>query len=244
MEMPVPSPCPLCAGTDCAFYGEQDGYRLYRCGRCSALAVWPMPSDEQIAAFYQSYHKTAQYTGKLDSKLRRAKRRIRILRRRTPRRPGRRLLDVGCNAGFATEAARQLGFDALGVDIDGASIEAARGLFPRARFQVADVAALADGGQRFDAVYCSEVVEHLPRPVAFLSALRRCLRPGGRALLTTPDVGHRSLPSDLIGTDMIRPPEHLLYFNRRSAQEALTASGFTNVYFLTTFKPTLKILAW
>ena len=233
-------PCPVCA-SECIFYGEQDGYRLVRCERCGVLAVSPMPSDERIAAFYRSYHKTAQYTGKLDSKLRRAKRRIRILRRHTR---GRRFLDVGCNAGFATEAARRLGFDALGLDIDPASIDVARRLFPRARFEVADLAAPADEGERYDAIYCSEVVEHLPRPLAFLSALRKCLRPGGRALLTTPDCGHRSLPSQLIGTDMIRPPEHLLYFNRRSAKHALAAAGFTQVRFLTTFKPTLKILCW
>lgn len=237
----APDPCPVCAASECVFYGEQGGYRLYRCERCGAIAVSPMPSDESIAAFYQDYHKTDQYTGKLESKLRRAKRRIRILRRHTK---GRRFLDVGCNAGFATEAARQLGFEALGVDIDAASIEIARRLFPQARFQVADVAAIAEGGRKFDAIYCSEVVEHLPRPLALLKALRQCLGPGGRALLTTPDVGHRSLPPNLIGTEMIRPPEHLLYFNERSAKHALVASGFARVRFLTTFKPTLKILAW
>lgn len=39
-----------------------------------------MPSDDELAAFYRDYHKTKQYAAKLDSKLRRAKRRIKMLR--------------------------------------------------------------------------------------------------------------------------------------------------------------------
>ena len=134
------------------------------------------------------------------------------MRRRTR---GRRFLDAGCNAGFATEAARTLGFDALGVDVDPVTIDTARQLFPKARFAAEDIATLATRGEQFDVLYCSEVIEHLPRPLPFLHSLRQLLAPGGRALLTTPDLGHRSLPEHLIGTEMIRPPEHLLYFDPR-----------------------------
>jgi len=37
-----------------------------------------------------------------------------------------------------------------------------------------------------DFILCSEVLEHIPDPNVFLSELRRCLRPGGRLLLTVP----------------------------------------------------------
>ena len=239
--MTAPNLCPICTAPSGTLYGEQEGYRIYRCGCCGVMFVAPMPDDQALAAFYHDYHKTTQYTAKLDSKVRRAKRRIRALRRRTR---GRRFLDAGCNAGFATEAARTLGFDALGVDVDPVTIDTARQLFPKARFAAEDIATLATRGEQFDVLYCSEVIEHLPRPLPFLRSLRQLLAPGGRALLTTPDLGHRSLPEHLIGTEMIRPPEHLLYFDRASAKHALEASGFTHVHFLTTFKPTLKILAW
>lgn len=241
-----PAPCPCCGERSTTFYGEKNSHQLYGCGACGALAVAPMPSDDELAAFYHDYHKTKQYAAKIDSKLRRAKRRIKMLRSRS-RGKGMRLLDAGCNVGFATEAARRLGLDALGVDVDAVAIERARGLFPKARFELADIGTLAEAGERFDLVYCSEVIEHQPRPLAFLRALRECLVHGGRALITTPDMGHRSLPRSpehMLGTDMIRPPEHLLYFNARAAESALTHSGFTHVRFLTTFKPTLKILAW
>lgn len=40
----------------------------------------------------------------------------------------------------------------------------------------------------FDAVFCSQVLEHVFTPAEFLSEIRRMLRPGGRLLLTVPFV--------------------------------------------------------
>jgi SAM-dependent methyltransferase len=38
----------------------------------------------------------------------------------------------------------------------------------------------------FDTVLCTEVLEHIPDPAAFLARAGRCLRPGGRLVLTVP----------------------------------------------------------
>lgn len=38
----------------------------------------------------------------------------------------------------------------------------------------------------FDVALCTEVLEHIPDPAAFLARIHRCLRPGGRLVLTVP----------------------------------------------------------
>lgn len=40
--------------------------------------------------------------------------------------------------------------------------------------------------EAFDCILCTEVLEHVPEPVAVLRELNRVLRPGGRIFLTTP----------------------------------------------------------
>jgi SAM-dependent methyltransferase len=42
--------------------------------------------------------------------------------------------------------------------------------------------------ESFDLVTCSEVIEHVENPHALVREFRRVLRPGGRAILTTPNV--------------------------------------------------------
>ena len=232
--------CPICENDASKPFGTKNGYALEECTRCGSLFVDPMPSAAELSAFYQDYHKTAQYRSKLASKTRRAKNRIRRIRWRGQ---GKSFIDVGCNVGFAVEAARQLGFDALGVDVDEIAISEARGLFPAARFEVADVEDLAASGKVFDVVYCSEVVEHLADPRPFVAALRRILAPGGRSFITTPNIAHRSLPDDLMTSDEIRPPEHLLYFNPESLTGLLERAGFRSTHLQWTNKPTLKIIA-
>lgn len=51
---------------------------------------------------------------------------------------------------------------------------------------VCDIAEIPVEDGRFDAVFCTQVLAHIPEPVRVLSELRRVLRPGGRLLLTAP----------------------------------------------------------
>jgi SAM-dependent methyltransferase len=49
-----------------------------------------------------------------------------------------------------------------------------------------DITAIPVADESFDVVLCTEVLEHVPHPVAALRELGRILRPGGRLFLTAP----------------------------------------------------------
>lgn len=51
---------------------------------------------------------------------------------------------------------------------------------------VSDISAIPEPGGSFDAILCTEVLEHVPDPVKVIAELARLLRSGGRLILTAP----------------------------------------------------------
>jgi SAM-dependent methyltransferase len=72
---------------------------------------------------------------------------------------------------------------------------------------------------RFQAIISHFVIEHVAEPVSFLKTLRGLLAPGGRLLLSMPDVAAN--PGDMTVAD------HLNHFSTASLKRALALSGFT-----------------
>jgi 2-polyprenyl-3-methyl-5-hydroxy-6-metoxy-1,4-benzoquinol methylase len=93
---------------------------------------------------------------------------------------GRRLLDIPSGGGPVVAGARAAGFEVVEVD-----------LFPRPRMQgvCADACAplpFHDGS--FDVVLSMEGIEHFENQAGFVRECARVLKPGGRLVLTTPNV--------------------------------------------------------
>jgi SAM-dependent methyltransferase len=231
--------CPACGKTKQKTFGSKNQYKMFECQACSLIFVDPIPSNEELNAFYQNYHKTSQYTGKIESKQRRARKRIKSVKKHAK---GKSFVDIGCNAGFAVEAARTLGLDAYGIDLDQTAIDYAKEYFPQAKFDAMSIQELAKTAKTFDIIYCSEVIEHLPELGSFVDALFKLLKPDGVLFLTTPDIAHYSIKKDRLGWDAVRPPEHLFYFSKNSLGKLFEKHGFKHIKFKFNFKPTLKVI--
>ncbi|MBN2458145.1 class I SAM-dependent methyltransferase [Candidatus Woesearchaeota archaeon] len=100
--------------------------------------------------------------------------------------PQKRLLDVGCGLGYMT--ARLSGrFQATGIDLDKDCIRFAADQDPKGKYMVADAGKkLPFKDDTFDYVISSEVIEHVEDDRLFLNEIRRVLKPGGLAVITTP----------------------------------------------------------
>jgi ubiquinone/menaquinone biosynthesis C-methylase UbiE len=92
---------------------------------------------------------------------------------------GGRVLDAG-----AGEGQYRHHFDHA--DYEAADFEAVPGKTYSGNNYVCDLAAIPVEDDRFDTVLFSQVLEHLPEPVAVLVELRRVLRPGGLIFATAP----------------------------------------------------------
>ena len=93
-------------------------------------------------------------------------------------RPGERVLDLGCGAGRFVAALREAGAEPVGVEIAEAALERARRNVPGADLRLVEPdGSLPLGHGEVDLVWCSEVLEHVPDTVGFLTEARRVLSP-------------------------------------------------------------------
>jgi SAM-dependent methyltransferase len=108
-------------------------------------------------------------------------------------RPGMDLLDLGCGPGTITVGlARAVAPGrVVAVDVDPGQAEATRARAAAAGVPVeavaADAAALPLRDASVDAAFSHALLEHVADPVAVLREVRRVLRPGGVALVASPD---------------------------------------------------------
>jgi 2-polyprenyl-3-methyl-5-hydroxy-6-metoxy-1,4-benzoquinol methylase len=135
-----------------------------------------------------------------------------------------RMLDVGCGEGSMLKLAREVGWNAEGVDFDAQAVDTSRhkGLSVR-------LGRLADqhyANESFDLVLMSHVIEHVHGPLATFVEIRRVLRPGGTMVTTTPNAGswgHRYFDRDWAALD---PPRHLQVFTANSLAALAGRAGF------------------
>jgi GT2 family glycosyltransferase/2-polyprenyl-3-methyl-5-hydroxy-6-metoxy-1,4-benzoquinol methylase len=102
---------------------------------------------------------------------------------------GKRVLDIGCGAGYGAQRLARRARQVVGVDKAAEAIDYARCRFgaPRLHFAVADALHLPFPDASFDVVVAFELLEHLSAPNTFLAEVSRVLRSGGVALISTPN---------------------------------------------------------
>ncbi len=120
---------------------------------------------------------------------------------------GLRLLDIGCGGGLLSEPMARLGADVVGADAAERNIPVAQlhaeqsGLSIDYRHTTAE--ALAAAGERFDVVLNMEVVEHVSDPLAYLTACRQLLRPGGLHICSTINRNPKSFAMAIVGAEYV-----------------------------------------
>lgn len=99
---------------------------------------------------------------------------------------GERVLDIGFGEGYGAEILRAAGADYLGIELDAGIVEHARARYGP-YFEAYDGTTITAPDASFDLVLMLQVVALLPEPAVVLREIRRVLKPGGQAMLTTPN---------------------------------------------------------
>jgi 2-polyprenyl-3-methyl-5-hydroxy-6-metoxy-1,4-benzoquinol methylase len=210
-------------------YGYPGEYRLLVCGECRHRRLDAAMDAQQISDLYTQYYPRSSFDIEAwspphdEPPMRAWWRGLRASAFRwVP--PGVRVLDVGCGFGESLGYHRARGCDAHGVEADRNILRVAQrhglnvkvGLFDASNYEPAS----------FDVVTLDQVIEHVAEPLAVLQGVHRVLKPGGMAVLSTPNAD--GWGARLFGARWIHwhAPYHLQFFSHASMSHSATQSGF------------------
>jgi 2-polyprenyl-3-methyl-5-hydroxy-6-metoxy-1,4-benzoquinol methylase len=224
--------CLVCGGERSKLYGRKFGLDLVKCRDCGLVYAHPrLPAGElekryESPLFFDDYLKNLRATpGGYDPAFVKSHFHLTLglLERRFA--PGKRLLDVGCGAGFFIKAAEEAGWEAVGIEVSKLSSRYGREIV-RADVRTGRLEDAGFAPASFDMVTMLDLVEHLPDPLATLRAASAVLKPGGILIVSTPDF--RSLSGRILGRSwaVFSPGEHLAVFNARTLAMVLNKAGF------------------
>ena len=231
-----PRPCPTCGSRDACHELEKDHMQLVRCTACDLVYVSPIFDEAHYKNVYASrdYQDIVRDLGikSHDYRVERfGRERVTLMAANLTTVETPRYLDVGCSTGFVVEAARDTGWDAVGIDLNPSAIE-----FGRTRGLNLRSVALDDAGfepASFHAVSLFDVLEHLPDPVRTLRACTRLLKRDGILFLYVPN--YDSASRLLMGKDahFIWPTHHLNYYTPATIRDVMTREGLETVFLAT-----------
>ncbi len=214
---------------------NHNGYDVIACAVCGFAHAVPLPTPDELSAEYRERY----YSDEKPTYLTHAREdqewaqlsqddRLEVLEQLLPA-SRRRLIDIGCGPGFFLQTACARGWKGEGLEPSQQASDHARSLGLRVHqgFFSTERARELD---RFDVVHMNNVLEHVPNPIALLTAAYGLLAPGGVLVVGVPnDFSPLQIAATAQGLQdwWVAPPHHLNYFDFSSLSAVLKRLGFT-----------------
>lgn len=159
---------------------------------------------------------------------------------------GLRLLDVGCARGHLSAVLASQGWRVTGIEYDAADAAVAR---DKGIDVIGGTAEDAMGtmNEKFDVIVFADVLEHFVHPEDVLSQARALLAPGGRVVISIPNVAHLSVRLQLLMgsftyTDRgILDRTHLHFYTKKTLKKMIVGAGLDTIYIGATPAPVEEV---
>lgn len=236
----VPVRCCVCetenaekigAGRDFEYGTSADIFAAVRCASCELVYLNPRPDVSEFETIYPENYHAFDFSEKdfgLVYKIRSRLEANRVLSWCENLPDDAKILDVGCGDGFHLNLLRKYGkngWQLEGVDLDERAAQMAEksGL----KVHTGSVEELNLPENAFDLAFMIQTIEHVEKPDAVLSAVKKLLKPGGKLVIVTDN-------TDSIDFDLFKKsywggyhfPRHWNLFNRKSLTRLAEKTGF------------------
>lgn len=211
-------------------YFQRGATSLSRCSACGLVALHPVPSDAERAAYYaQHYALNADIPKqRYAAEQRRWSRQpeqlklIRDIKNIMP--PPATIVDIGCDRAAFLDEARRYGYGVMGVEPSESARRDALGIGIPVYASLEELQHTVQQG--VDAVCMWHSLEHVANPPAMLRSLHELLNPKGIIAIRVPDFA--SVWSSLLRQHWIwfQPQNHSYHFSLPSLGTLLERSGF------------------
>lgn len=212
--------CKLC-GKNMLPDFEARGFWIYRCPFCSFEQVLINTTKEGIeyeAAYFDNnkYRDTAALN--LEHK-----RRISILREISTKED--KVVDYGCATGEFVYYAHN-DFDIVGCDVSSDAICIAKKRYPDLSDCFMGSDEFLDNSEKYDIIALWDVIEHIDFPIELIERLKEKLNTDGYLVMSTPNIGALFARQTKSLWPFMTPPEHLVFFSKKSMQYLAKKMGF------------------
>lgn len=158
---------------------------------------------------------------------------------------GRRILDIGSGPGLFLQAAKKQGWSAVGIEPNKLAAD-------HARLNGGEVLELYLKREyipllgKFNAIHCSEVLEHIQNPQEIVEIMHDLLTPGGVVFCLAPN-DFNPIQAVLTGDNSekkwwVSTPHHINYFNHHSLSQLFANNKFSIERVTSTFPIDLFLL--
>lgn len=200
--------------------GERNN--ILRCEGCGLIFQEPGTDKSKILDWY-ALGKDDQYLNEFENRVKNAKR---ILSTLSKNGTGKKLLDVGCSTGILLYAAKEMGYEIYGIEPSKWAVDYIKIQLGFENIFCGGLEAYPVQENYFDVITLLDVIEHFPNPHQSLEIINRLLKPQGKIIILTPDIGS-VIARFFKSRWWCIIPEHLFYFSRETLKTLLEQTGFT-----------------
>jgi 2-polyprenyl-3-methyl-5-hydroxy-6-metoxy-1,4-benzoquinol methylase len=260
----IETECLLCGGTAKLRHDKYPGYqepltyKIYHCPDCNTGFSMPMDDSTVI---YENIYKNGDKVPGYDRYWRYARNINRIskpldflarndddywsvkkaLELYVKNKQFTQILEIGSGLGYLTYSLIHADYKVIGLDVSQTAVTSAAETFGD-HFICEDLFEYAESHpESYDIVILTQVIEHVNKPFDFIEAIMRLLKPGGRAIITTPNKSF--YPSEVIWASDL-PPVHCWWLGEESMNfiaRKLNA-GITFINFMEYFKTNYRVI--